>query len=169
MKVYIIMENSCDGNSIIDATFDKDLADNNVEIRNKFKGIWNTDMNYTVVEKEVVDKPLIDIDKNMLAIQLNGYIMLDGSRRSPKIIPLVAEDWCNASFTNLQSFMNATIFIKAQESDFDLTGEELLDKYGYIWDDILNMYQNLKSENKSILQIITALEDKYKIKWDLTK
>lgn len=84
MKVYIVVGSDYDGNDIRDVFLDKKLAEDNAELRNKFKSVWDLHMQYYVIEKDLLDTP-IKQNTDMLAIKISGYVVFDRTQELPKI------------------------------------------------------------------------------------
>lgn len=165
MKVYFVVGSDYDGSYIDDHVFlDKDIAEQRAKNKNIFKGMWDNNATYKVVEKETSSDPMPDINKDMLAIKIDGNIVLDDTQELPEISAVVAEDWCISNCDVLEDFISVTIFIKTKEDDFYLDKKELIDKYKYVWDDILNTVNELK-DKETIDKIALIIENKYAINW----
>ena len=69
MKVYIVVGHDYDGTEIGDVFLDKQLAEDIAAEKNKFKVIYDEYMEYSVIEKEVLNERLIT-KKDKLAIRI---------------------------------------------------------------------------------------------------
>lgn len=165
MKIYIVVGGDYVGDSPENVFLNKEDAEHNVRIRNKFKRISDTHRTYRVVEKDVLETRL-DEQLNMLAVKISGYVVFDGTQEAPEISTVVAEEWCKGKFDDIGDFISVDLYIKSNVDDFDLSREELTDKYGYVWEDILNMSALMKNKGIELEDIAQAIEDKYKISWE---
>lgn len=143
---------------------DKKLAEENAEIRNKFKSVWDLHMTYHVIEKDVLGTP-VKQKQDMLAIKISGYVTFDRDQESPSIDGVVAEDWCIGMFDDIEDFISVDMYLKADVNDFDLSKEELTDKYKLVWEDVLKMANDMKRNGIEIEDIAQAIKDKYEISW----
>lgn len=164
MKVYIVVGSDYDGNDIGDVFLDKQLAEQNAKMRNKFKSVWDLHMQYHVVEKNLLDTPTKQ-NTDMLAIKISGYVVFDGTQEIPKIYGVVAEDWCVGMFDDIGDFISVDMYLKASVDDFDLSKEELTNKYMVVWEEILKMANNMKDNGVELEDIALAIKDKYEMSW----
>lgn len=165
MKVYIVVGSDYDGNDIGDVFLDKQLAEQNAKMRNKFKSVWDLHMQYHVVEKDLIDTP-IKQNTDMLAIKISGYVMFDRTQELPKIDGVVAEDWCVGMFDDIgEDFISVDMYLKASVDDFDLSKEELTNKYVVVWEDVLKMANDMKDSGAELEDIALAIKDKYEVSW----
>ena len=169
MKIYIVVGEDYGGMEIGEVFFDKQLAEETVAEKNKFKGMFNKYIEYSVLEKETLDKrPITKKDK--LAIVIEGYITLSKEKQVKnnieEIYQVVAEKWCKNRFDDISSDIIAVkLFIKATEEDFDLNQEELKQKYSPVWEEICTYTNQLNKEGMVIEDIVEKLEEKYKVEW----
>lgn len=167
MKVYIVVGENWEEHKIKEVFTDKTLAEESVMLRKKFKNVWDGDLKYKVVKKEISNNLVDIIDKSMLAIRLDGYIAFDGKQEEVEVSSVIAEDWCTGYFDDINdNFITASIYIKTTEEDFNLSKKELHDKYKHVWDNILREANEFKESGMSAEDITNKLQEKYEIEWE---
>ena len=114
--------------------------------------------------KKLLDTPTKQ-NTDMLAIKISGYVVFDGTQEIPKIEGVVAEDWCVGMFDDIGDFISVDMYLKASVDDFDLSKEELTNKYMVVWEEILKMANNMKDNGVELEDIALAIKDKYEMSW----
>lgn len=68
-------------------------------------------------------------------------------------------------FDDIGDFISVDMYLKASVDDFDLSKEELTNKYMVVWEEILKMANNMKDNGVELEDIALAIKDKYEMSW----
>lgn len=160
MKVYLVVGDNYEGSSLGGLYYDKDVAQLEADRRNKFKDVWDKHSEYSVSERDILDKYEKHYKEDELMVHIEGY-MLSEDGEDIEIEVLVGRDWCKNKFRWLGECISVDIYSRATEEDFDLSNEELREKYMYLWEEVDKTVKGLMSNGMSIEDITDKLQEQY--------